>query len=229
MKNFEKQMLPKKLEVLDKGFVTLIDYMGSDLRTVNAARISFGKQKEVFDEKDEGLVKYLAEHEHQSPFRHNKVTFHVKAPIFVLRQWMKHRIDSEFNELSGRYVEFPPDDFYIPDIFRQQSVDNKQGSAGEVESNTAAQLMYTVSCENSIRDYQRLISMGVCREQARCILPLGMYSEVFWTASLQTIAHFVKLRNESHAQWEIQQYAIVVEQLTKELFPVSYKHLIANI
>ncbi|HQL47578.1 MAG TPA: FAD-dependent thymidylate synthase, partial [Holophaga sp.] len=102
------------IPVLDRGFVRLIDHMGTDLTVVNAARVSFGKRKEAFDAKDAELVQYLAEHEHTAPFRHCYLTFHVKAPIFVFRQWMKHRIASDFNEISGRYVEFPEDEFYLP-------------------------------------------------------------------------------------------------------------------
>lgn len=229
MTNSKKPSHQKKVDVLNKGFVTLVDHMGSDLTTVNAARISFGKQKEVFDASDEGLIKYLAEHEHTSPFRHSQLTFHVKAPIFVFRQWMKHRIGSEFNEISGRYVEFNSDDFYLPEEFRKQAVVNKQGSEGVVDDNNRAQLIFAVACENSIRDYKKLIELGVCREQARCVLPQGMYSEVYWTVSLQAVAHFIKLRKDSHAQWEIQQYANAVESIVAELFPVSYKHLIANL
>jgi thymidylate synthase (FAD) len=218
----------KKINVLGKGFVTLVDHMGSDLTTVNAARISFGKQKTSFDEADEKLIKYLAEHEHTSPFRHSHLTFHVKAPIFVFRQWMKHKIASEFNEISGRYTEFASDEFYLPETFRQQAKVNKQGSEGVVEDNTRAQLIYSVACENALIDYKKLLDLGVCKEQARGILPVGMYSEVYWTVSLQAVAHFIRLRKDGHAQWEIQQYAEAVEQFVKELFPISYKHLIAN-
>lgn len=225
----KKLQSPKKLNVLDKGFVSLIDHMGTDLTTVNAARISFGKQKAIFDDADENLIKYLAEHEHTAPFRHSYLTFHVKAPIFVFRQWMKHRIASDFNEISGRYVEFKEDEFYLPEIFRQQAVVNKQGSNGVVEDNNQAQLVFAVACENSIRDYKKLIELGVCREQARCVLPQGMYSEVYWTVSLQAVAHFIKLRKDSHAQWEIQQYAIAVEDLVEQLFPISYKYLSSTV
>lgn len=228
MSNSRSPLLQKRIDVLDKGFITLVDYMGDDLTTVNAARISFGKQKESFEAKDEGLIKYLAEHEHTSPFRHSYLTFHIKAPIFVFRQWMKHKIASDFNEISGRYVEFPMEDFYLPEIFRQQAVENKQGSEGQIEDNSRAQLLFSVSCENSVRDYKRLLELGVCREQARCVLPVGMYSEVYWTVSLQAAAHFIKLRKDGHAQWEIQQYANAVESVVTELFPVSFKHLIAN-
>ena len=190
----------RKIEVLDKGFVTLIDFMGSDLSAVNAARISFNKQKDVMDADDEKLIKYLVDHEHMSPFRHQYITFHVKAPIFVFRQWMKHRIASEFNEVSGRYVNLGEVDFYVPDIFRGQHVQNKQGSEGIVNDNNHAQLLFSVACENSLKEYNKLIELGVCREQARCVLPLGIYSEVFWTVSLQAAAHFIRLRKDVHAQ-----------------------------
>jgi thymidylate synthase (FAD) len=228
MSNSKEPSQQKKIEVLDKGFVTLIDHMGNDLTTVNAARISFGKQKESFEESDEKLIKYLAEHEHTSPFRHSHLTFHVKAPIFVFRQWMKHKIASEFNEISGRYTEFASDEFYLPESFRQQAKVNKQGSEGIIEDNESALLIYSVACENAVKDYKALLELGVCREQARGILPVGMYSEVYWTVSLQAAAHFIRLRKDGHAQWEIQQYALAVEKIVEELFPISYKHLIAN-
>lgn len=211
------------ISVLDRGFVRLVDHMGTDLTVVNAARVSFGKRKEHFDEKDAELVEYLATHEHTAPFRHAYLTFHVKAPIFVFRQWMKHRIASDFNEISGRYVEFSPEDFYVPEMFRQQAKVNKQGSEGQIaeESRQMALEAYTEACRNSVKQYKALIEMGVCREQARCVLPLALYSEVYWTASLQAIAHFLHLRLDSHAQWEIRQYAAVVRDLTAPIFPSS--------
>lgn len=213
--------------VLDRGFVKLIDHMGSDLSVVNAARVSFGKRKEQLDEGDEKLISYLASHEHTSPFRHTAMTFHVKAPIFVMRQWMKHRIGSEFNEISGRYVEFPEDEFYVPQVFRQQAKVNKQGSEGEIEEENRerARELYLAACRGSLAHYKELISLGVCREQARCVLPLGLYSEAYWTASLQAVAHFIYLRADSHAQWEIQQYAHAVRGVAESLYPASLKAL----
>ena len=126
-----------EIRVLDRGFVRLVDHMGNDLTVVNAARVSFGKRKEAFDPKDAELVDYLAEHEHTAPFRHAYLTFHVKAPIFVFRQWMKHRIASDFNEISGRYVEFKEDEYFVPESFRQQAKVNKQGSEGEIPGGDA--------------------------------------------------------------------------------------------
>lgn len=221
-------MANPEIQVLDKGFVRLIDHMGSDLSVVNAARVSFGKRKEVMEEGDAKLVRYLSEHEHTSPFRHTAMTFHVKAPIFVFRQWMKHRIASEFNEISGRYVEFAEDEFFVPALFRRQAKVNKQGSEGALEpaNEVRAQAAYLESCKGAVAHYKELISLGVCREQARCVLPLGLYSEVYWTVSLQAVAHFIRLRSDGHAQWEIQQYAAAVRRLVEPLYPVGLAALL---
>ncbi len=219
-----------EIQVLNKGFVRLIDHMGSDLSVVNAARVSFGKVKESFDEGDAKLVDYLAAHEHTSPFRHTALTLHVKAPIFVFRQWMKHRIGSEFNEISGRYVEFPEDEFFVPEVFRRQAKVNKQGSEGAIDEKDRARAMeaFLESCRGAVAHYKELLALGVCREQARCVLPLGLYSEVYWTVSLQAVAHFIRLRADGHAQWEIQQYAAAVRELVEPLFPVGLKALMAS-
>ncbi len=219
-----------EIPVLDKGFVKLVDHMGSDLSVVNAARVSFGKRKDAFDEGDAKLIKYLAKHEHTSPFRHTALTLHVKAPIFVFRQWMKHRIGSEFNEISGRYVVFPDDEFYVPEVFRQQSKDNKQGSFGEIaeEHRGPAAAAFLQACKDSVKQYKGLLEMGVCKEQARCVLPVGLYSEVYWTVSLQAAAHFIRLRTEGHAQWEIQQYAHAVAKVVEQVYPVSLKALLES-
>lgn len=223
----EFPMSHPSISVLDRGFVRLIDHMGTDLTVVNAARVSFGKRKEAFDAKDAELVDYLAQHEHTAPFRHAYLTFHVKAPIFVFRQWMKHRIASDFNEISGRYVEFPDGEFFVPESFRQQAKVNKQGSEGEIPEAQRGQAReaYLAACRSSVAEYKKLIELGVCREQARCILPLALYSEVYWTVSLQAAAHFLHLRLDAHAQWEIRQYAEAVRELIEPLFPESLKAL----
>jgi len=222
--------MDSSLTVLDKGFVRLVDAMGSDLSVVNAARVSFGKRKESFEEGDAKLIAYLAKHEHTSPFRHAYLQFHVKAPIFVFRQWMKHQVGCSWNEISGRYVEFPDDEFFVPASFRQQAKVNKQGSEGEIaEANRDAALAaYLDACRTSVAQYKAMLELGVCREQARCVLPLGLYSEVYWTTSLQAAAHFVRLRSEGHAQWEIQQYAAAVRTLMAERFPASLEALLES-
>lgn len=212
--------------VLDQGFVHVVDHMGSDLSVVNAARISFGKRKAKFDEKDTALIAYLAEHEHTAPFRHAFVTFHIKAPIFVLRQWMKHVVGCSWNEISGRYVEFEPE-FYLPEDFRLQSTNNKQGSHGRLgeTDNANTRIKLSEGYNSAYCLYREMLANGVCREQARLILPLATYSEVYWTASLQAIAHFLHLRLDSHAQKEIREYATAVKEQAQNLFPEAMRAL----
>ena len=215
------------MKVLDKGFVELIDHMGSDLSVVNGARISMGKRKEVFDEKDAGLINYLAEHDHTSPFRIPHVVLHIKAPIFVMRQWMRYKVGSDFGELSGRYVEFEPE-YYVPEVFRTQSKDVKQGSDGVVGPNESFYLgvVYENSCVVAFNAYNEMLAAGVCKEQARMVLPLALYTEVYWTASLQAVAHFLNQRLDPHAQWEIREYAKAVKDLILPLYPNSLNALL---
>ena len=212
------------MKVLDKGFVEIVDVMGSDLSVVNSARVSFGKKAEKIRPRDEKLISYLWEHNHSSPFRHATVQFHIKAPIFVLRQWMKHQIGCAWNEISGRYVEFDYE-FYTPNHFRVQSKDNKQGSEGAVDPTVEkkAQELYWNTCDMAMQSYSDLLNMGVAKEQARMVLPLNLYSECYWTASLQAVMHFLKLREDSHAQWEIQEYARSIRDISKKHFPISLK------
>ena len=188
-----------KQNVLDKGFVEVIDSFGSDLTVVNSARVSFGKRKEKFTDGDRKLVRYLAKYKHFSPFRHIQVQFHIKAPEFVMRQWYKHVVgiettsnsstkDHAWNEISGRYV--PVEDFYTPEIFRQQSEDNKQSTEGAVEDQETAKHHWdVVLCFWTKEQYDKLLKMGVGKEQARGILPLNQYTEVYWTGFLFEAHH----------------------------------------
>jgi len=219
-----------KSSVLDKGFIEVVDSLGSDLTVVNSARVSFGKRKEKFDKSDERLVRYLAKHKHYSPFRHLQVQFHIKAPEFVMRQWYKHVVgiettsnssakDHAWNEISGRYVEV--EDFYYPSVWRKQSEDNKQASEGVLDdlqqkrmNDTYNELMRQVEMA-----YDRMIDVGVAKEQARIVLPLNQYTEVYWTASFQAVMNFIELRNEKTSQIEIQEYAKVLLEQMKEVFP----------
>ena len=219
-----------KSDVLDKGFIEVVDSLGSDLTVVNSARVSFGKRKEKWDKSDERLVRYLAKHKHYSPFRHLQVQFHVKAPEFVMRQWYKHVVgiettsnssakDHAWNEISGRYVEY--DEFYEPTIYRKQSEDNKQASEGQFEGDDIKDVEghWTRAHNMSLTAYENLIDAGMAKEQARCILPLTLYTEVYWTASFQAVMNFIELRNEKTSQWEIQEYAKVLLEQMKEVFP----------
>ena len=220
-----------KSQVLDKGFIEVVDSLGNDLTVVNSARVSFGKRKSVWSAADRRLVKYLAKHKHYSPFRHLQVQFHIKAPEFVMRQWYKHVVgiettsnsstkDHAWNEISGRYVEV--EDYYIPNVWRKQSEDNKQASEGTLTEvqNSRAIHSYNTALTTTMNMYERLVrDYGVAKEQARVILPLSQYTEVYWTASFQAIMNFIELRNEKTSQWEIQQYAKVMLELMKETFP----------
>ena len=220
-----------KSDVLDKGFIEVVDSLGNDLTVVNSARVSFGKRKTVWSASDRRLCKYLAKHKHYSPFRHLQVQFHIKAPEFVMRQWYKHVVgiettsnsstkDHAWNEISGRYVEV--EDYYIPNVWRKQSEDNKQASEGTLTEvqNSRAIHSYNTALTTRMNMYERLVrDYGVAKEQARVILPLSQYTEVYWTASFQAIMNFIELRNEKTSQWEIQQYAKVMLELMKETFP----------
>jgi len=221
-----------KKEVLDKGFVEVIDSLGSDLTVVNSARVSFGKRHTKYTDGDRKLVRFLAKYKHFSPFRHMMVQFHLKAPEFVMRQWYKHVVgiettsssstkDHAWNELSGRYV--PVEEYYIPEVFRAQSEDNKQASEGEVELQEECLRTWKDSIEHAKIFYDGLLRRGVAKEQARAILPLSQYTEVYWTASFQAIMNFIELRDEKTAQWEIRQYAICIKEMMYDIYPETVK------
>ena len=222
------------MKVLDKGFIEVIDTLGDDLTVVNSARVSFGKRKEKFDKSDERLVRYLAKYKHYSPFRHLQIQFHVKAPEFVMRQWYKHVVgiettsnsstkDHAWNEISGRYV--PVEDFYTPDVWRKQSEDNKQASEGVLDDLQQKRMddTYNEFMRQVRVAYDRMIDAGMAKEQARIILPLNQYTEVYWTASFQAVMNFIELRNEKTSQWEIQEYAKSLLDLMYDSFPKTTK------
>lgn len=195
------------------GSVQLIDMMGSPLSVVNSARVSMGRQVDEMSESDWRLVDYLWSHEHTSPFRHVHFQFHVRAPVFVLRQWMKHQVGCAWNEISGRYVQFNHE-AWSPDVWRAQADQVKQGSAGPMAEDDAlrAQMIYDRVIEASFRAYEELLSAGVCKEQARACLPLSLMSECYWSCSLHALLHFLKLRLDHHAQVEIRSYAEAVRE-----------------
>ena len=201
--------------------VKLVKQSGRTLDIVNAARISFGKQIESMNDKDWKLIEYLWTHKHTSPFRHIHFTFHIRAPIFILRQWMKHQVGCSWNEISGRYV--PYDEFYEPTEFRKQSEDNKQASDGLVDNQSHVQRIWQIGQREAITAYEELLERGVAREQARSILPLTVYTKVWWTASFQSIMNFIELRDEPTSQVEIQEYARAVKEVMLETFPETTK------
>ena len=217
-----------KIKVLDKGYIEVVDKLGDDLTPVNAARVSFGQRSDTFTEKDRKLSKFLIKHKHFSPFRHQHIMLIIKAPEFVMRQAYKHVVgiettsdhptkDHAWNEISGRYIAY--EDFYEPTEFRAQSDDNKQASEGLIEEQSKANQYWKEAQDKSVDSYNKLLKIGVAKEQARSILPLTVYTKVWWTASFQSIMNFVDLRDEKTAQWEIQQYAKVLKEIMLEVFP----------
>ncbi len=231
----------KNINVLDKGHIELIDGMvvEPNLKVVNSARVSFQKETNELTDKDLKLISFLVKHEHFSTLRHSYFSFRVKAPICVFRQWWKYQIGSHWNEsegfgsieipetnwneASGRYVEFQPE-FYIPQEIRKQSKNNKQGSEGTLDcvftfENHAGDVELTPvqfferSCNRSYAEYLQLVKAGGAKEQARMLLPQNLYSECIWTCSLQTIIFFLHQRLKEDAQWEIRQYAVALKNI----------------
>ena len=210
--------------------VTYVDHMGSDLSVVNAARVSFGKKSEwmprihygeelVLKPKDAKLIKYLAKHQHKSPFNHTFVTFHVKAPVFVARQLVKHEY-MPWNEISRRYVDEEPE-FYTPDVWRGRSADKKQGSEGEVKTNANVEYHNNVM----LQLYKQQLDEGVSPEQARMHLPQSMMTEWYWSGSLFAFAKMCGLRLKEDTQVETRVVAEKVEDVMTKLFPVSWEAL----
>jgi thymidylate synthase (FAD) len=200
------------------GFVILEASMGSAVSIVNAARVSMGKKVSAITEHDRRLLRYLWEHEHTSPFRHVQLQFHIKAPVFVLRQWMKHQVGCAWNEISGRYVVFDQE-AWEPDVWREQSPLVKQGSGDPLAESVSerASELYASAMRNSFNAYEALLALGVAKEQARMVLPLSLMSECYWTASLQAVIHFLRLRQDGHAQAEIRLFADAVRELVKQV------------
>ena len=221
-----------KIYVLDKGYIELVDTLGNDLTPVNAARVSFGGRSKEFEDKDRRLSKFLIKHKHFSPFRHQHIQVIIKAPEFVMRQWYKHVVgiettsnhptkDHAWNEISGRYV--PYNEFYEPTEFRKQSEDNKQASDGLIEDQKSTKLLWTTVQANCVSAYNQMLKNGVAKEQARSILPLTVYTKVWWTASFQSVMNFIELRDEPTAQVEIQEYARALKRMMLEIFPETTK------
>jgi thymidylate synthase (FAD) len=217
--------------------VTYIDHCGSDLSTVNAARVSFGNKsdwEEPFEDcdksllklsdRDTKLIKYLAKHKHLSPFGHAFASFHIKAPIFVARQLVKHKF-LRWNEISRRYVDDEPE-FYTPDVWRGRSADKKQGSEGEVKLGTLDAAIVSDSPYEALCAYKALLDAGVAPEQARMVLPQSTLTEWYWSGSLDAFAAMCRLRLPSDTQQETRVVAQQISEKMSELFPVSWGALI---
>ncbi|MFA5160656.1 MAG: FAD-dependent thymidylate synthase [Elusimicrobiales bacterium] len=203
--------------VLDKGFVRLKDFMGGDLRAAESARVTFGSDSKG-EERDKKLIEYLLAHAHFTPFEHCVFQFHVKCPIFVARQWMRHRWGS-YNEVSARYTEVR-DEFYIPQAFRAQDTGNKQGSVSSEKLDQEKLLAeYSAAVEASFAAYRKLLASGVAREMARMALPVSQYTQFYWTVNARSLFNFLALRADAHAQLEIRAYADAIINIFRMKMP----------
>ncbi len=214
-----------RVDVFTEGFVRLDDAMADDLSVVNAARVSFGTRKDELDDRDAGLIGFLMRERHGTPFEHNAFRFHVRCPIFVMREWIRHRVGS-FNELSARYTKID-DSFYVPAVEDVRSQVGKPGSysfesvAPDVADRTRAAM--EESYKASYDAYEAMLADGVAREVARSVLPVGIMTEFFWTLNARSIMNFLSLRNQEHAQREIRRYAEAVEVLFETRMPITHR------
>lgn len=212
-------LMGRPFPVLDHGTVVVVDYMGNDQTIVDAARLSYGDGTRKVRE-NEGLIRYLMRHRHTSPFEQCSVTFQIRMPIFVMRQWVRHRT-AKLNEESGRYSVLR-DEWYQPTALHLQSQSNRQGR-GDVHPDSAALLAEDEEHNRrTFEIYQRKIEAGVSREEAREHLPLSTYTTVRWQCDLHNLLHFLHLRTSPHAQWEIQEYARTLEQIVCAWVPITY-------
>lgn len=213
------------MKTTNESRVELLDCMGSDLTVVNAARVSFDKRHEEFQEKDEKLIGYLARHGHWTPFAHAQLQFRVTAPIFVARQLVKHQVGLVWNEVSRRYVDDAPEYYMLK--WRGAAENVKQGSGGEVDRETEvkADEIFWTAVETSHAAYLELLKLGIAPEQARSVLNLNHMTSWYWTGSLMAFARVCKQRLDPHAQQETREVAQQINELIKPLFPVSWAAL----
>jgi thymidylate synthase (FAD) len=218
------------IPVLDHGFVRLDDAMADDLSVVNGARVSFARHKVELDDSDGGLIRFLMRERHGTPFEHNSFRFHIRAPIFVAREWFRHRVGS-FNEFSMRYAK-ATDDFYLPEPEDVRTQVGKPGAYSfepvpdEVAETTREELRQVY--EAAYAAYEKLVELGVARELARAALPVGAYTEFYWTVNARALMNFLSLRNSESAQREIRRYAEACERFFEEKMPITYAAFVAN-
>ena len=203
------------------GGVTLLHYSGNDLSAVNSARVSFNRESEVLDEKDKKLLRYLAKNQHTSPFEHCAVTFKISVPLFVARQWMRHRTLS-FNEISRRYTS-ENIAFYSPAFFYYQSEDNRQGRDEVHKGSDHFKLLFDNCVDESFLVYEHLIEAGISREQARMVLPASLYTHFIVSGNLLNWIKFIKLRSDEHAQEEIRHASDTILNILRTLYPETLK------
>jgi thymidylate synthase (FAD) len=220
-----EELLDKEFKCLNAGFVRLVDYMGGDESIVQAARVSYGKGTKTVNE-DRGLIRYLMRHLHTTPFEMVELKFHIKLPIFVARQWIRHRT-ANVNEYSGRYSVMK-DEFYVPEhqAIHFQSLRNKQGRREEdvpLELRQKVLDILSSSQQQLYKEYEQLLEDDIARELARINLPLSLYTEWYWKIDLHNLFHFLKLRMDDHAQYEIRVYADALAEITKAVVPMAWE------
>jgi len=227
--------------VLDHGFVRVIDYMGDDSSIVQAARVSYGKGTKKLNQ-DKNLINYLLSHKHSTPFEMNEIKFHIKLPIFVARQWIRHRT-ANVNEYSARY-SILDNEFYVPKAqdVKPQSKQNNQGRSGEIDNNLSERYISSIkeNAQINFSTYHHLLNLneegipldenrlGIARELARMVLPLNSYTQWYWKIDLHNLMHFLALRFDPHAQYEIRVYADVIIEILKKWVPLTYEAFLKN-
>ena len=220
----------EEIRVLDHGFVRLDGCMADDLSVVNGARVSFAQRAEEMTDRDAGLIRFLMRERHGSPFEHNAFRFHIKLPIFVMREWARHRIGS-FNEWSGRYSQLEPE-FYVP---APEDVRSQIGKPGSYSFETVEPELaeHTREAQEAVfaeayRTYEDLLERGVAKEIARNVLPVAIYTQFYWTVNARSLMNFLSLRNSETAQREIRRYAEAVEELFASRMPITHAAFVAN-
>jgi thymidylate synthase (FAD) len=218
------EMAVSEIHGVDRhGFVRLVDTMGDDMAVVRAARVSYGNESKG-EKADEKLIHYLMKHNHGTPFEHIVFTFHIKCPIFVARQWFRHRIGS-FNEISGRYTELATE-FFVPTTLRENKTANHQASIeGDFTDDEIQSMLseWNYALEIAESTYESLLEKGVAREQARAVLPIGTYTEFYWTVNLRSLFNFIRLRTADDSQAEMREYADTIQAIAKDYAKWSFE------
>lgn len=221
----------EKIDVLNDGFIRLVESNANDLSVVNSARVSFGKLKDTMDDADKGLINFLMRERHGTPFEHNFFSFHIKAPIFVTREWFRHRIGWSYNEYSARYSVMP-NSWYVPDSDNVRTQVGKPGSYSfdpmDAETSKEVSKLIDDFSGSAFRTYNFMLERGVAKELARSVLPVGMYTEFYASTNARALMNFINLRADENAQYEIRQYASNLETFFKQEMPVTYEAFISN-
>ena len=223
--------MQNEFEIPGGGFVRVDAVLADDISVVNSARVSFGRKVETMSEADIGLINYLLKNQHGTPFEHNMFRFHIKAPIFVTREWFRHRIGWSYNEFSARYAEMA-DDFFVPEVedFRTQVGVPGRYSFTAMEEDFAVEASEIINgmMRTSYATYQILLDLGVAKELARSVLPVGVFSQFYATCNARSLMNFIELRADDHAQKEIRDYAQTLEQVLKFHMPYTYASFVNN-